>query len=145
MKTILIIIFLQISSLAIAQDHSQQETVLDEVVTIYDEIVYDVPEVPRWCERLGFKNKRVDIGDAELYVETEGDGVPMVLLHGGPGGTHHYFHPQFSRASNYAQVIYYDQRGCVPSILKVSLPSVDLTKIILCSVTLLLFCRHINN
>ena len=36
----------------------------------------------------------------------------MVLLHGGPGGTHHYFHPTFSRAAEFSRVIYYDQRGC---------------------------------
>ena len=88
------------------------ETVLDGVVTLYDEIFYEVPEVPRWCERLGFEPLRVDIGDCELYVEVEGQGMPMVLLHGGPGGTHHYFHPHFSRAAEFSQVIYYDQRGC---------------------------------
>ena len=111
MKTVITIIFLQIALLACTQEKTQQETVLDEVVTIYDEIFYDVPEVPRWCERLGFEGKRVNIGDAELYVEMEGEGMPIVLLHGGPGGTHHYFHPHFSHASDFGQVIYYDQRG----------------------------------
>jgi len=113
MKTKITILFLQIAAfLTCTNEKSQQETVLDEVVTIYDEIFYDVPEVPRWCERLGFEDKRVNIGDAELYVEIEGEGVPIVLLHGGPGGTHHYFHPHFSQASDFGQVIYYDQRGC---------------------------------
>ena len=36
----------------------------------------------------------------------------LVLIHGGPGGTHHYFHPWFSRAAGFARIIYYDQRGC---------------------------------
>jgi pimeloyl-ACP methyl ester carboxylesterase len=34
-----------------------------------------------------------------------------VLINGGPGGTHHYFHPWFGRAKGFARVIYYDQRG----------------------------------
>ena len=48
MKTIITIIFLPIALLACTQEKTQQETVLDEVVTIYDEIVYDVPELPKW-------------------------------------------------------------------------------------------------
>jgi pimeloyl-ACP methyl ester carboxylesterase len=42
----------------------------------------------------------------------EGHGTPLVLIHGGPGGTHHCFHPWLSTASQHFQVIYYDQRGC---------------------------------
>ncbi len=37
--------------------------------------------------------------------------MPIVLLHGGPGATHHYFHPHFSRARKFSRVITYDQRG----------------------------------
>ncbi len=88
-----------------------RETVLDGITTTYDEI-FEVPEVERWCERLDFEAMRVDVGDCELYVEVEGQGTPLVLINGGPGGTHHYFHPHFSRAAGSARVIYYDQRGC---------------------------------
>ncbi|KKQ32826.1 MAG: hypothetical protein US49_C0005G0045 [candidate division TM6 bacterium GW2011_GWF2_37_49] len=33
------------------------------------------------------------------------------MINGGPGGSHHVFHPYFSEAAKFAQVIYYDQRG----------------------------------
>jgi proline iminopeptidase len=89
-----------------------RETVLDRVVYIEPELVTNIPAVPRWCDRLHLERRRVDVGDAELFVEVEGSGVPLVLINGGPGGTHHYFHPWFSRAKDYARVIYYDQRGC---------------------------------
>ena len=96
--------------LSIGLDALARETVLDEVVHVQD-IVLDVPEVARLDAGLDLNTKRVDVGGASLYVEEEGSGVPLVLINGGPGGTHHYFHPWFSRASEYARVIYYDQRG----------------------------------
>lgn len=92
--------------------YSQRETVFDEVVTLYNEIVYDIPEVPSWCLRLDMGGELVTAGGIQLYAETQGEGIPLVLLHGGPGATHHYFHPYFSRAAEFSQVIYYDQRGC---------------------------------
>lgn len=58
------------------------------------------------------QGRMVDIGDCRLYCEVQGDGIPMVLVNGGPGGTHHCFHPWFARAESYCKVIYYDQRGC---------------------------------
>ncbi len=89
-----------------------RESVLDRVVALR-EIRYEVPAIPRWCDRIETLEKhRVNVGDCELYVETEGRGTPLVLVNGGPGGTHHCFHPWFSLAAEFVQVIYYDQRGC---------------------------------
>lgn len=88
------------------------ESILDRVVFIEPELITEIPPVDRWCDRLKLKKNRIDVGGAELYVEEEGKGTPLILINGGPGGTHHYFHPWFSQAKKYARVIYYDQRGC---------------------------------
>ena len=96
-----------------AQDQpAARESVLDRQVHLEKEWVLEIPQVPRWCDRLNLKKSRVNIGDCELYCEEEGMGPPLVLVNGGPGNTHHYFHPEFSRATNFCRVIYYDQRGC---------------------------------
>ncbi len=88
------------------------ESILDRVVHIEPELITEIPDTPRWCDRLSLVSHRIDVGEAELFVEEDGEGVPLVLLNGGPGGTHHYFHPWFARAAGFARVIYYDQRGC---------------------------------
>ena len=88
-----------------------RETVLDRKVRIYDEIV-EVPEVPPLCDAIPSLEKRwIDVDEGVLYCEVEGKGTPLVLISGGPGTSHHGFHPSFSRAAEFAQVIYYDQRG----------------------------------
>ncbi len=95
------------------EEPSHGESILDRVVHIEPALVTSIPETFRWCDRLpGLDKRRIDVGGAELYVEVEGKGTPIVLINGGPGGTHHYFHPWFSRAKKYARVVYYDQRGC---------------------------------
>jgi len=96
--------------LSIGLDAPARETVLDEVIHV-EQGVLEVPEVARLDVGLNLDTRRIDVGGASLYVEEEGAGIPLVLINGGPGGTHHYFHPWFSRASEYARVIYYDQRG----------------------------------
>ncbi len=61
-----------------------------------------------------FDSRMLDVGDGHrLYVEQSGnpDGIPVVVLHGGPGGgcspaMRRYFDPQKYRA------ILFDQRGC---------------------------------
>lgn len=93
---------------AVAQD---RVSILDSVVHLEERIHMEIPATPRWEERLGLTARRVSMGDARLHVEEEGNGVPLVLINGGPGGTHHGFHPWFGRARDFARVIYYDQRG----------------------------------
>jgi proline iminopeptidase len=93
---------------AVAQDHL---SILDSVVHLEERIHTEIPPTPRWEERLGLTARLVSVGDARLYVEEEGRGIPLVLINGGPGGTHHGFHPWFGRARDFARVIYYDQRG----------------------------------
>jgi len=88
------------------------ETVLDGKVHIESQIAQDVPQVARLCESMDIEKRRISVGDCELYCEQEGDGMALVLLHGGPGATHHGFHPSFSQAGSFAKVFYYDQRGC---------------------------------
>jgi len=46
-----------------------------------------------------------------LHVIEEGEGVPVVLLNGGPGNSLHSFVPHFSRAATFAHLVYYDPRG----------------------------------
>ena len=61
-----------------------------------------------------FDQRILDVGDSHhIYVEQCGraDGVPVVVLHGGPGGgcspgMRRYFDP------NYYRIILFDQRGC---------------------------------
>jgi len=89
-----------------------RESILDRIVHIEKDLKTEIPSVPRLCDSLTVKKDKINIGDCELYVEEEGQGMPLVLINGGPGGTHHYFHPWFSRVKDYARVIYYDQRGC---------------------------------
>lgn len=98
--------------LPIGEVPGQRESIHDRVVHIEPKLITEIPDTFRWCDRLELKKHRINIGDAELYVEEEGKGIPVVLINGGPGGTHHYFHPWFSRAKSYARIIYYDQRGC---------------------------------
>ncbi|MBN2309994.1 MAG: alpha/beta fold hydrolase [Candidatus Hydrogenedentes bacterium] len=95
-----------------ADETAPPECVLDEIEHLYEDLILELPRVRPLCEELGLHGERVDIGGCALYCEQEGEGRPLVLLHGGPGSTHHLFHPQFSRAAQWARVIYYDQRGC---------------------------------
>jgi proline-specific peptidase len=89
-----------------------RETILDNISHVEDSIYYNMDTLPRLCDVLGMEKQYIDIGDCKLYYEVEGEGTPIVLINGGPGGTHHYFHPSFAKAKEYCKVIYYDQRGC---------------------------------
>jgi proline iminopeptidase len=54
----------------------------------------------------------VDVNGARLFVRTVGAGIPLVIVHGGPGMSHDYLAPQLVEllASEY-RLIFYDQRA----------------------------------
>lgn len=91
---------------------SSRETILDKIVNIPKELVLDIPKLPPLCDEIpDLKKGFVDILNGKLYYEEEGQGIPLVLINGGPGGTHQGFHPYFSQIKDIARIIYYDQRG----------------------------------
>jgi proline-specific peptidase len=90
----------------------KRETIFDRVVSIPEKIIYDIPHLPPLCDEIAnLKKGFANIKDGKLYYEEEGQGIPIVLINGGPGGTHHGFHPYFSQIKDMARIIYYDQRG----------------------------------
>ena len=54
----------------------------------------------------------VEVRGARLWVEREGKGEPLVLVAGGPGLSHAYFHPWFAQLGQGFEVIYFDALGC---------------------------------
>lgn len=94
------------------QNNPDRENLLNNIPHIEDSLVLEIPQVPRLCENMNIEKSYINIGDCKLYVEIEGEGIPLVLINGGPGGTHHCFHPWLSEAKDNFKLIYYDQRGC---------------------------------
>ncbi len=90
-----------------------RETIFDRTVSIPKKAIQKIPYFPPLCNEISrFKKGFTNIKDnGKLYYEEEGQGTPIVLINGGPGGTHNVFHPYFSRIKNEARIIYYDQRG----------------------------------
>ncbi|MGH7723865.1 MAG: alpha/beta fold hydrolase [Candidatus Eiseniibacteriota bacterium] len=46
-----------------------------------------------------------------IWYETEGEGVPIFLVPGGPGGSHHTFHLTHHVLARCGQLVYIDNRG----------------------------------
>jgi proline iminopeptidase len=57
------------------------------------------------------KERFVQCGAERLYVRDLGDGVPIVVLHGGPDFDHEYLLPDMDRLADSFRLVYYDQRG----------------------------------
>ncbi len=52
----------------------------------------------------------LDIGGTRLFVRSIGEGPTLVVIHGGPGMSHHYLSPSLDYLSRGYRVVYYDQR-----------------------------------
>lgn len=69
------------------------------------------------------QNSFVETADSKIYFEVHGKsvGVPMIILHGGPGFAHTYLMPSASiwkKLSKERPIIFYDQRGAGQSTIK---------------------------
>ncbi len=51
------------------------------------------------------------VNGAKLWYESEGKGEPLLLIPGGPGTAHDYFHPFFSDLTGSCRIIYFDAFG----------------------------------
>ena len=51
------------------------------------------------------------VNGSRLWYDIEGRGEPIVLIAGGPGFSHVYFKPHFSKLTRRFQLIYYDAIG----------------------------------
>ena len=52
----------------------------------------------------------------KLMYETQGDGDEVIIVvHGGPGIPHEYFHPMLSNLSKYSKLVYFDRRADIQS------------------------------
>lgn len=108
--SIVICSLLIVSTQFISEAQIKGETIFDRKDHIIDSIM-EVPMYPRYEEKLGINGRYELVDDVNLWVEQVGEGIPLVLISGGPGTSHHYFHPHFSRAASFSKLIYYDMRG----------------------------------
>ena len=51
------------------------------------------------------------VNGAKLWYESEGEGQPLLLIPGGPGTAHDYFHPFLSDLAGSCRIIYFDAFG----------------------------------
>ena len=68
-------------------------------------------------ETLPVSEGRIPFGGAETWYRIVGEderpgALPLLLLHGGPGGPHDYMEPMAELARGGRRVIFYDQLGC---------------------------------
>ncbi len=59
----------------------------------------------------GLNGNHAVINGAKLWYEIKGEGEPLLLIPGGPGFSHLYFTPHFSKLSDRFKIIYFDAFG----------------------------------
>ena len=62
-------------------------------------------------ENLSCQEGFVQVDGGRLYYEKHGQGIPVIVVHGGPGLDQGYLKPQLLQLAANHQLIFYDQRG----------------------------------
>lgn len=68
------------------------------------------------CGYEGTDKGYLQVANERIWVEVEGKGPPLVLVHAGPLFDHRLFHPYLSRLKDHYQLIYLDMPGRYMSI-----------------------------
>jgi proline iminopeptidase len=58
------------------------------------------------------------INGTQIFCKSIGTGIPLMILHGGPGLDHSYFLPQMEKLADTYELIFFDQRGCGKSSIR---------------------------
>jgi proline iminopeptidase len=69
-----------------------------------------------WPRQIPLIDGVIPAGGGSLYFRESGQGIPIVVLHGGPDFDHRYLLPELDILSTSFRLIYYDQRGRGKSI-----------------------------
>jgi proline iminopeptidase len=69
------------------------------------------PPAPNYEVPIHGHGSYVSTPQGRIYYETEGHGPAIILVAGGPGGSHASFHPWFSRLAVDHTVVYFDNLG----------------------------------
>ncbi len=65
-----------------------------------------------WSQEIKHPNGDfVTVNGAKLWYESEGTGEAVLIIPGGPGNSHIYFHPYFTELAKLFRVIYFDAFG----------------------------------
>jgi proline iminopeptidase len=70
------------------------------------------------------------INGTQLYCKSIGTGVPLVILHGGPGLDHSYLLPQMATLADTYELIFFDQRGCGKSSVRLDSTAMTLDALV---------------
>jgi proline iminopeptidase len=73
-----------------------------------------VDETIESTEKIEIKSEEliVEANGIKFLVNKVGSGIPVLVIHGGPGYSHNYFLPHLETLAQDFQFIFYDQRGC---------------------------------
>ena len=73
--------------------------------------------MPKTINRYHSTDKGLLVADGSLYYDEIGRGIPIIIVHGGPGVLNQgYFQPQLFQLAAKHRLIFYDQRGSGKSL-----------------------------
>ena len=70
------------------------------------------------------------INGTQIFCKSIGTGIPLVILHGGPGLDHSYLLPQMEKLADTYELIFFDQRGCGKSSIRVDSTAMTLDALV---------------